>query len=106
MMVGVQGHELAMNALGTLFYNEQKDYSQASEWFRKAAERGCARALNNLGICYELGQGVETDYDQALQFYRESMMKGYLPATFNLAMLYMQKAKQTQNQQVLFIFIP
>ena len=59
----VQGHELAMNALGTLFYNEQKDYSQAAEWFRKAAERGCARALNNLGICCELGQGVETDFD-------------------------------------------
>lgn len=63
------GHELAMNALGSLFYNEQKDYSQAAEWFRKAAERGCARALNNLGICYEFGHGVELDSDQAFQLY-------------------------------------
>ena len=41
------------------------------------------------------------DHDQALQLYRESMIKGYLPATFNLAMLYLYKAKQTQNQQVI-----
>ena len=54
-----------MNALGSLFYNELKDYNQAAEWFRKAAERGCARALNNLGICYEQGKGVEIDMDMA-----------------------------------------
>jgi TPR repeat protein len=82
-----------MNALGTLFYNELKDYSQASEWFRKAAERGCARALNNLGVCYELGQGVEVDFDQSFQLYKESMAKGYHPAEFNLAMLLVQKAR-------------
>ena len=58
-----------MNALGSLFYNEQKDYNQAFEWFKKAAERGCARAINNLGICYELGQGVEADTDIALVLY-------------------------------------
>lgn len=58
-----------MNTLGSLFYNELKDFNQASEWFRKAAERGCARALNNLGICYEFGQGVEADMDQALSLY-------------------------------------
>jgi TPR repeat protein len=48
-----------MNALGSLFYNETKDYNQAAEWFRKAAEKGNARALNNLGICYEFGHGVD-----------------------------------------------
>lgn len=48
-----------MNALGSLMYNEQKDYAQAAEWFRKAANRGCSRALNNLAICYEHGHGVE-----------------------------------------------
>ena len=58
-----------MNALGSLFYNDLKDYAQAAEWFRKAAERGCARALNNLGICYEFGHGVEQDMDLAFQYY-------------------------------------
>jgi TPR repeat protein len=44
-----------MNALGTLFYNDLRDYKQAAEWFRKAADKGCAKSLNNLGICYEKG---------------------------------------------------
>lgn len=73
-----------MNALGSLFYNEQKDYRQAFEWFKKAAERGFARALNNLAICYELGHGVDVDTDMALQLYQESRKKGYVPATLNL----------------------
>lgn len=76
-----------MNALGALFYNELKDQNQACEWFRKAAERGCARALNNLGICYELGHGTEKDTDQALQLYKESAHKGYLPALLNVGLL-------------------
>jgi TPR repeat protein len=52
-----------MNALGSLFYNEMKEYDQAAEWFRKASERGYTRAMTNLGICYELGHGVERDWD-------------------------------------------
>ena len=49
---------LAMNALGSLFYNDLKDFGQAVEWFKKASEKGCARSLNNLGSCYEFGHGV------------------------------------------------
>lgn len=45
----------AMNSLGSLFYNDFKDYVQAAEWYKKAANKGCTRALNNLGICFELG---------------------------------------------------
>lgn len=54
-----------MNALGTIFYNELHDYNQAVEWFKKASEKGCTRALNNLAICYEFGKGVARDRDQA-----------------------------------------
>ncbi len=53
-----EGHVLAMNALGSLFYNDLKDFGQAVEWFKKASEKGCARSLNNLGSCYEFGHGV------------------------------------------------
>jgi len=47
-----------MNALGSLFYNDLKDYTQAAEWFKKASEKGCIRSINNLGSCYEFGNGV------------------------------------------------
>jgi len=53
----------AMNALGSISYNEKKEYTSAAEWFRKASEKGCPRALNNLGVCYELGKGVAVDTD-------------------------------------------
>ncbi len=61
-----------MNALGSLYYNDTKDFTQAAEWFKKASEKGCARSLNNLGLCYEYGNGVEKDRDMAYQLYKES----------------------------------
>jgi len=54
-----------MNALGILYYNDYNDYSQATEWFKQAAEKGCTRSLNNLGVCYELGHGAKLDIDMA-----------------------------------------
>ncbi len=82
-----------MNALGSLLYNESKDYNQAAIWFKKAAAQGGQRALNNLGICYEFGHGVEVDMDLAFSLYKESADKGYYPAKYNLAFLYMAKAR-------------
>ena len=58
-----EGSLLGMNSLGTMFYNEHKDYYQAAEWFKKASDRGLTRAINNLGTCYEFGHGVMQDRD-------------------------------------------
>jgi TPR repeat protein len=66
-----------MNALGSLYYNDMHDYDQATEWFKKASEKGCTRSLNNLGSCYESGHGVEKNRDTAYQLYKESAEKGY-----------------------------
>ena len=79
-----------MNALGSLFFNERKEYEQAIEWFKKASERGYTRAINNLGICYEFGYGVERDFDEALRLYTEGANKGHVHSMYNLAFLYMQ----------------
>ena len=58
-----EGYVPSMNAIGIIFYNDFHDYNQAAEWFKKAAEKGCTRSLNNLGICYEFGHGVPKDLD-------------------------------------------
>ena len=76
-----------MNELGTLFFNERKEYEQASEWFKKAAARGYTRAINNLGICHEFGHGVEKDFDEALKLYHEGSEKGHVHSMYNLAFL-------------------
>ena len=86
-----------MNALGSLFYNDLKDFSQATEWFKKASEKGCARSLNNLGICYEFGHGVQVDRDQAYTLYKESARKGYIQAMFNLAYLTFSNAIKSKS---------
>ena len=82
------GSLLAMNSLGSIFYNEDKDYYQAAEWFRKAADKGFTRAINNLGTCYEFGQGVKQDRDKAFKLYKEAAEKGYKEAMLNLAHMY------------------
>ena len=45
-------------------------------WFRKAAEQGNAEAQNNLGLMYEVGQGVAQDFVQAQIWYNLAAAKG------------------------------
>jgi hypothetical protein len=42
-----------------------KDYAQAVQWYRRAADQGIARAQFNLGVMYSRGQGVLQDYIEA-----------------------------------------
>ena len=69
-------------------YNELKEYEQAAHWFKKAAERGFTRAVNNLGICYEFGYGVDRDWDLAIKLYQEGTEKGFIQSIYNLGYLY------------------
>ena len=39
----------------------RQDYTQAVQWFRKAAEQGDAKAQYNLGVAYDNGHGVRQD---------------------------------------------
>jgi TPR repeat protein len=47
-------------------------YSEAVRWWRKAAERGHAKAQFNLGCCYRDGQGVPQDYVEAVKWHRKA----------------------------------
>jgi len=39
-----------------LYFNHEKNFSQAVKYFKLAAANGkSARAMNNLGICFETG---------------------------------------------------
>jgi len=48
----------------------QRDYFEAANWFRMAAEQGHAKAQYNLAVMYHIGQGVSQDYPEAAQWYR------------------------------------
>jgi hypothetical protein len=49
---------------GIACYNP-KSYGEAVSWFRRAADKGNAGAMYQLGYCYQYGRGVPKDQKQA-----------------------------------------
>ena len=67
---------------------DKKDYTEALEWYRKAAEQGFASAQNNLGTMYHEGAGVPQDYNEAVAWYRKAADQGLAAAECNLGNMY------------------
>ena len=73
------GDTEAMNEVGTWYYigkHVNKDYNQAYGWWKKAALKQNVRAIANLGLCYQLGRGVERDSVDAIRLYEKSIKEG------------------------------
>jgi hypothetical protein len=66
-----------------------KDYVQAMQWWRKAADQGYAGAQNNVGVLFNKGWGVPQDYGQAMQWYRKAADQGYAAAQYNIGVLFL-----------------
>jgi len=69
-------------------YNLIGNYTQAVDWYRKAAEQGVAEAQYLLGACYANAQGVTEDDAQAVYWYRKAAEQGYANAQFKLGYAY------------------
>ncbi len=67
-----------------------RDYEKAITWYRKAAEKGNARAQNIMGNRYFNGKCVEQNYVEAVKWYRKSAMQGYDAAQRSLGICYGQ----------------
>ena len=52
-----------------------QDYAKAREWYEKAAAKGDASAMSNLGLLYHNGQGVAQDYAKAREWYEKAADK-------------------------------
>ncbi len=55
---------------------------------RQRAEAGDMKAQLDLGVKYELGQGVPKDYDKALRWYRKSADQGFARGYYNVGALH------------------
>ena len=78
----------AMNEIGTWYYTGKhvtKDYKQAYEWWKQASLKQNVRAIANLGLCYQLGHGVERDSVDAVRLYVKSIKDGNSSKEDNLA---------------------
>jgi TPR repeat protein len=69
-------------------YEYDKDMRHALIWYRRAAELGHAVAMFNIGLCHELGSGVEQDMEQAINWYIKAAEHGHVLAQFNIAVCY------------------
>lgn len=84
--------------LGTDYY-EQQNYSQAINWFTKAAEQNHSKAEFYLGICYENGKEVKQDYQQAILWFQKAAEHGLEEAQCRLGSNYFNGIGVKQNYQ-------
>ena len=61
-----------------------QDYTEALQWYRKAAERGNANAQWMLGWSFAQGLGVPQDYAEAVRWYRKAAEQGNADAQWSL----------------------
>ncbi len=64
------------------------DYKTAAAMWTIAANKGDAKAQNDLGLLYASGQGVAQDYKEAVSWYRKAADQGYAEAQNNLGLTY------------------
>jgi TPR repeat protein len=69
---------------------QRKDYKQAADWFRVAAEQGDVKGQYNLGLFYNEGKGVPQDYNQAAEWFHKAAEQGLAQAQHSLGQMYQQ----------------
>ena len=64
------------------------DPEKGFSWYTQAAEQGDAEAQFNLGVCYDVGDGVQKDPQKAADWYFKAAEQGHPKAQFNLGVCY------------------
>ena len=67
---------------------QKGDFATALREWKPLAEQGDASAQYNLGVMYDLGEGVTQDYKTAVKWYRLSAEQGNASAQYNLGLMY------------------
>jgi TPR repeat protein len=86
----LRGHIVAARYLAEAYdfgdsRGEGRNPRRAVFWYKRAAEAGDLDAMQNLGICYERGQGVRRNHQTALLWLRRAAVRGSEPAAEQLA---------------------
>ena len=88
-----KGSAPAQFSLGDFYFNGdgvKQDYSEAANWYRKAAEQNDAHAQYKLGFCYAYGRGVAKDDAEAVKWIRKAAEQGESEAQIRLGLAYAQ----------------
>lgn len=65
------------------------DNAEAVKWYQKAVEYGDTDAMNNLGLMYEKGEGVEKSYDKAFSLFEKACKADNGNACANIGLLFL-----------------
>lgn len=86
------GDAESQNRLGYMYFlgiGVTKNYTEARNWYQKAAEQGYASAQYRLGYMYfSGGYAVNKNYAEALNWYEKAAEQGYAPAQCALGNMY------------------
>ena len=88
------GNAAAQEALGEchasfrLCAGVPRNDAKAREWFEKAASRGDADALYNLGVMHAKGRSVRQDYAAARALWERAAAQGHARAQANLGVMH------------------
>ncbi len=82
----------AMEALGNFYENGvglAPNFTQAFNWYQKAADAGLAEAYFRVGTCYEVGLGTPVDPQKAVANFQKASDMKMAGAAYKLAGMYM-----------------
>ena len=65
-----------------------KDVASPAPKKAATAEQGFSDAQNNLGVCYDCGEGIEQDKTEAVKWYRKAAEQGNAGGQLNLGLCY------------------
>jgi len=93
MMVGITTVNAQQSAdewlkKGDSFY-EQKQYKEAVDCYKQAAQMGNIEAQFNLGYALYNGEGTDKDYASAAMWFKRAARQNFAKAQYNLAYCYM-----------------
>ena len=64
------------------------EFQLAADIYKRLARNGHARAQNDLGFLYSVGQGVPQDFKTAASWFHKAARQGHAPALMHLAAIY------------------
>jgi hypothetical protein len=65
-----------------------QDYSQALQWYKRAAEHGDRKAQFDLATVYDEGIGIPSDYVEASRWFRKAADQNYAKAQDGIGYMY------------------
>mmetsp|Transcript_25065 Transcript_25065/g.43895 ORF Transcript_25065/g.43895 Transcript_25065/m.43895 type:complete len:317 (-) Transcript_25065:121-1071(-) len=75
------------------------DVVAAAQWFERAAEQGNVESMTELGLCYELGCGVEQSDEKALDWYTKAANLGNPTAKFSVGEIFEEARGVPQSDE-------